>query len=106
MDEGGRSTHASQKRACTGPEVVPPLAYATKGVSFEKISGSKNGGRMEPRCELGGDARTLYHGSGAAVCRQRGGRRARRAVHDPGSGSSVGKAMSKWQLATSLSVVR
>jgi hypothetical protein len=44
---------------------------------------------MEPGCELGGNARTLYHGSGAAVCGQRSGGRARRAVHDPGSGRSV-----------------
>src|SRR5690242_12403005 len=101
MDEGGCSTHASQKRACTEPEGVPPLAYATKGVSFEKISGSENGGRMEPRCELGGDAGTLYHGSGAAVCRQRSGGRTRSAVHDPGGWGGVKKllATSCWLLA-------
>jgi len=36
MDEGGRSTHASQKRACTGPEVVPPSTYAIKEKALKK----------------------------------------------------------------------
>src|SRR6478672_1769488 len=83
------------------PEVVPPLAYATKGVSFEKISGCENGGRMEPGCELGGNARTVHDGSGTAVCGYGSGRRARSEVHDPGSGSGVGKqlATSCWLLA-------